>query len=324
MNRKLLFLLILTVIITIALFRLTGLDFDWSLFVSSLWNVQPAWLAASIAATMLTYVARAFRWQVLLNPLKSIRMGPLISTNVLGFSAIYLIGRAGELVRPIWLTRREQIPLTVSVATIIVERVLDTLMLIALFGWALLLVKLPSAAEHTVSLMKNTAWVMVGGSIAAMIFLFFFRSNAERIVSYIPIARLSLLLKSFSEGLSFLDRARSFVLAIAHSVFVWILIVLQFWFMLLGMNFRFSIAAATLVMVGSAIGSLAQVPGIGGGFQAGYVFCMTTFFIVPPEQAIATSLVAWLSSYVPTVLAGGLYMVSHGLSLKDLRAVPVE
>jgi uncharacterized membrane protein YbhN (UPF0104 family) len=131
-------------------------------------------------------------------------------------------------------------------------------------------------------------------------------------------------LRSFSEGLSFLDRGRSFGLAIIHSVFVWIVIVLQFWFMLLGMNFRFSISAATLVMVGAAIGSIAQVPGIGGGFQAGYIFCMTTFFIVPPEQAIATSLVAWVSSYVPTVLAGGLYMVSHGVSLKDLKAVPVE
>src|SRR6516162_9914557 len=134
MNRKLLFLLILTVIITIALFRLTGLDFDWSLFVSSLWNVQPAWLAASIAATMLTYVARAFRWQVLLNPLKSIRMGPLISSNVLGFSAIYLIGRPGEFVRPLWLTRLEQIPISASIASIIVERVLDLLMVVAFFG----------------------------------------------------------------------------------------------------------------------------------------------------------------------------------------------
>ena len=85
-----------------------------------------------------------------------------------------------------------------------------------------------------------------------------------------------------------------------------------------------SVKAPTLVMVGAAIGSIAQVPGIGGGFQAGYVFCMTTFFIVPPEQALATSLLAWVSSYVPTVLAGFLYMVSHGLSLKDLRAVPVE
>src|SRR5947209_16577063 len=182
MNRKLLLILILSAILAVALYRLTGRDFDWSLFVSSLWNVQPGWLMASIAATLLTYVVRAFRWKVLLNPLKSIRVGPLISTNVLGFSAIYLIGRAGELVRPLWLTRCEQIPLTASVATIVVERFLDTLMIIALFGWALLSVKLPSAVEPTVMLMKNTAWVMVAGSVAAMIFMFFFRSNAERII----------------------------------------------------------------------------------------------------------------------------------------------
>src|SRR5436853_2951318 len=257
MNRKLLFLLVLTVIIVIGLYRAIGWEFDWSLFVSSLWNVQPVWLTASIAATLFTYVARAFRWQVLLNPLKSVRMGQLISTNVLGFSAIYLIGRAGELVRPLWLTRREHIPLTASVATIIVERFLDTLMLLALFGWALLLVKLPLAAEHTVTLMKNTAWVLVAGSIVAMIFLFFVRSNVESIVRYIPIARLARYLRSFAEGLSFLDRGRSFGLSIAHSFLVWIVILLQFWFMLLGMNLHFSISAATLVMVGAAIGTLA-------------------------------------------------------------------
>jgi uncharacterized protein (TIRG00374 family) len=324
MSRKSLFFLGLALISGYLIYRASAWGFDWSLFMSSLWNVQPAWLAASIVATLLTYVARAFRWQVLLNPLKTVSMGPLISTNVLGFSAIYLIGRPGELVRPLWLTRRENIPLTASVATIVVERVLDTLMLIAIFGLALLLVHVPSAAEHTLALMKKTAWVMVAGSAAAMVLLFFFRSNVDRIVRYLPFAKLSSLLKNFSEGLSFLDRTRSFGLALMHSVVVWIVIVLQFWFMLLGMNFRFSVSAAALVLVGAAIGSIAQVPGIGGGFQAGYVFCMTTFFIVPPEQAIATSLIAWISSYVPTVVAGGLYMISHGLSLKDLRTATAE
>jgi uncharacterized membrane protein YbhN (UPF0104 family) len=324
MNRKLLVSLILATVVIVALFRVTGWDFDWSLFAASLWNIQPLWFAASIAATMLTYVARAFRWQVLLNPLKSIRMGQLISTNVLGFSAICLIGRAGELVRPLWITRREQIPLTASLATIIVERFLDTVMLIALFGGAMLAVKLPSASDHAITLMKNTAWVMVAGSVAAMLFFFFFRSNVELVIRYVPIARLASLLRSFSEGLSFLDRGRSVGLAIIHSIIVWAIIALQFWFMLLGMNLHFSLSAATLVMVGAAIGSIAQIPGIGGGFQAGYVFCMTTFFIVPPERAIATSLLAWASTLVPTVLVGGVYMVSHGLSLKDLRAVPVE
>src|SRR5215510_7042626 len=156
MRRKSLYFLCLAVIAGLLIYKLADRSFDWSLFTSSLWNVQPFWLGASIAATMLTYVARAFRWQLLLHPLKPVRMGPLISTNVLGFSAIYLLGRPGELFRPLWLTRCEQIPLTASVATIIVERVLDTLMIIALFGWALLIVQLPSAAEHTVALMKNT------------------------------------------------------------------------------------------------------------------------------------------------------------------------
>src|SRR5262249_11111162 len=148
-------------------------------------------------------------------------------------------------------------------ATIIVERVLDTVMVIALFGLALLLVQVPASAERTLTMMKTTAWFMVGGSIAAMIFLIFFRSNIQWLVTRFPLERLRSVLKNFSEGLSFLDRTRTFALVLVHSVVVWTIIVLQFWFMLLGMNLRFSISAATLVMVGAAIGSIAQVPGIG-------------------------------------------------------------
>jgi glycosyltransferase 2 family protein len=324
MNRKSFLFLCLAVIGIYLLYKLSAWGFDWSLFLSSLKNLQPGWLAASIFATMLTYIARAFRWQVLLNPLKSVRMGSLITTNLLGFSAIYLIGRPGELVRPLWLTRQARIPLTASVATVIVERMLDTLMLIALFGWALLVVQLPSAAEHTITLMKNAAWVMVATSVAAIIFLFFFRSNVDRINRYVPFKRLHSLLKNFAEGLSFLDRTRTFGLALVHSVVVWVTIVLQFWFMLLGMNFNFPVSAATLIMVGAAIGSVAQLPAVGGGFQALYVFFMTTFFGIPAERAVASALIAWISQSVPTVIAGGVYMISHGLSLKDLRTATAE
>jgi uncharacterized protein (TIRG00374 family) len=307
-----------------AAYRFRSWGFDWALFVSSLQNIQPVWLAASVLATMLTYVARGFRWQVLLAPLKPVPMGPLIRTNLLGFSAIYLLGRPGELVRPLWLARREGIPLTASIATIIVERVLDSLMLIVVFGVSLLLVKTASSAQQTLLMMKQTSWFMLAGSAAGLLFLVFFRSNIEKIVRFVPFARLGHLLRTFSEGLSFLDRTKNLGLAIGHTGLVWAVIVLQFWFMLLGMNFPFSIWEAALVMVGAAIGSVAQVPGIGGGFQAGYVFCLTTFFAIPPEQALATSLIAWVSSYLPTVMAGGFYMLSQGLSLKDLRAATAE
>jgi uncharacterized protein (TIRG00374 family) len=251
-------------------------------------------------------------------------VGSLLSTTLVGFSAIYILGRAGELVRPIWLTRREQISLTASVATIIIERFLDAIFVIVLFAWALLMIDVPASAADTIALMKNTAWMMIAGSIAAMVFMLFFRSNIERILRYVPFARVGKMLRSFSEGISFVDDGRSLGWAMAHSFELWVLIALQFWFILLGMNFQFSLAAATLIMVGAAIGSIAQVPGIGGGFQAGYVFCMSTFFGVPAEQAIATSLIAWVVSCAPTVIVSGLYMISHGLSLKDLRTAAAE
>jgi glycosyltransferase 2 family protein len=323
-NRKSLFLLSLAVAAAIVAYRLSGWDFDWSLFFSSLWNVHPGWLVASIIATYATYVTRAFRWQILLNPLKPIPIGPLIIATVVGFSAIFVLGRPGELVRPLWIARREHTSLTASVATIIVERFFDSVMLILLFGWSLLFVHLPAAADATLRLMKDAAWVMLIGSVGAIIFMFFFRSNIDRIVRFIRFDRIGRLLRSFSQGLSFLQRGSSLGWILFHSFLTWVLITLQFWTMMLGMNFRFSLEAATLVMVGAALGSIAQVPGIGGGFQAGYVFCMTTFFQVPAEQAIATSLVAWVASYVPTVAMAGYYMISHGLSLKDLRTATAE
>jgi hypothetical protein len=326
MSRKSLFLLILTVIATVLVYRWSDFSFDWSLFFTSLWNVQPLWLTVSIAATFLTFFIRAIRWQVLLHPLKSIPLGPLTSMNLVGFSAICVLGRAGELIRPLWLTRKERIPLTVSMATLVVERFFDSVMLVVLFACTLLLVKVPTAAIGTLTLMKNAAWIIILGSVVSLGVLFLFRSNIDRIVDFVPFKRLSSLLRSFSDGLSFLEKSRTFGLVIAHSAVLWIAIAFQFWFMLLGMKLSFSVAAATLVMVVTAIGSVAQVPGIGGGFQAGYIFCMTTFFALPKEQAVATSLIAWASSSVPVVVAGALYMVSHGLSLKDLKAqaVPAE
>ena len=189
MNRKLLVLLSLGLIATV-LYRMAGVDFDWSLFRASLWKVQPGWFIVSMLITFVTYVSRAFRWQVLLNPLKPVRIGPLFSTNLLGFTGIFVLGRAGEVIRPLWLTRQEQIPLTASVATIIVERFVDSLMLVCLFGWALIAVDLPATAHGPLALMKSAAWVMVAASIAAIIFLFIFRSNIDRIVQYIPFKRV--------------------------------------------------------------------------------------------------------------------------------------
>src|SRR5262249_46318297 len=153
----------------------------------------------SIAVTMLSYVVRAYRWQVLLAHLKAIRIQPLVTTTIIGFSAIYLLGRAGEIVRPLWVTRRERIPLSASVATILVERFLDSLMLVAAFAGALIMLKLPATAGPSLTLLKNAAWVVVLVSIAAVVALVVFRSNIERIVKFIPFPKVASFASNFSK-----------------------------------------------------------------------------------------------------------------------------
>jgi len=320
MSRKLLVLLALSLIVVIVAYWVWGREFDWSLFVSSLKTVKAGWLAASIAATMGTYWFRAIRWQVLLAPLKAIRVPSLFSITIIGFSAIFMLGRAAELTRPIWLSKREKVALTGSVATIVVERFLDSIMLILAFGLALLTADVQGASSPTVILLKKAAWVIAGVAAAALVSLFILRSNAAWIVRKIPFRRVASWMDSFLQGLSFLQDGKSLGLVFVQSVGLWVLIALQFWFMLLGMNFSLSAASATLVMVGAGIGSIAQIPAIGGGFQAGYTFCMMTFFQVPKEQAIATSLVAAVLSFVPTIAISFLFMAGQGLSLRDLKS----
>jgi uncharacterized protein (TIRG00374 family) len=320
MSRKLLVLLALCAIGAIVAYRASGLDFNWPLFAASLSDLKPGWLAACVALTFVTYGIRAVRWQLLLAPLKPIRILPLFAITTVGFAAIYALGRAGELARPVWLARRENVPITGSIATIVVERALDLIMLTSLFALALAVVEVPAGSEKTLGLLKNGAWAVSALAAGAMVALIVVRTNARRIVSLIPFRRVASLVESFAQGLAFLQNGKTFALVIFHSAVLWIAIALQFWFLLLGMNFQFSAGAATLVMVSAGIGSIAQVPGIGGGFQAAYFICMTALFQIPKERATATALIAWIVSYGPTVVAAGIYLLTQGISMRELKS----
>jgi len=275
---------------------------------------------ASAILTIATYWFRAVRWQILLKPLKSIGVVSLFWLTVVGFAAIYGLGRAAELARPLWLTRREGVALSGSLAAIVVERFLDAILLVAVFGASLVAIEVPADSAGTLGLMKRTAWVVAGSAAAAMVGLFLVRTQASTISRFIPFRRLASWFHSFADGLTFIQDSKALGGVVVQSVLLWIAIALQFWFLLLGVNIDLSLGAATVVMVGSAIGSLAHIPGVGGGFQAAYIFCMTTFFRIPLEQAAATSLMVTIVSYGPTVALAGLYMLVQGISFSDLKA----
>jgi len=319
MSRKWFIFLVLCVIAAIVAYRSAGWDFDWTIFFSTIRNIHWGWLILSLVVTFITLLIRAVRWQELLEPIKELGFGPVFTTTVMGFSAIFLLGRAGELVRPLWLARREKISVSASFATIIVERFLDSTMLIGIFAWALLTVKVSAESTHELALMKDAAWYIVVVSAAAIALLFLLRFNVELVVRYIPFRKVASLVENFGHGLSFLQNGRSFAIVVFHSVVMWIMIALQAWLTLKGMNFTLPFAATTLVMVGAAIGSVAQIPGIGGGFQVAFAFCMTKFFHVPAEAALSAAMIGYLTNNLPTLAATIPCMLKDGLTIREIR-----
>jgi glycosyltransferase 2 family protein len=96
---------------------------------------DPWLLLAALFATASTYALRAWRWQSLLAPIGHARFSVALKTTVIGFAASGVLpARAGEVLRPYLLARRESMSATAAFATIILERFLDLATVLLLFA----------------------------------------------------------------------------------------------------------------------------------------------------------------------------------------------
>jgi len=124
-------------------------------------------LMLAVAATAVTYVLRAVRWQYLLRPLGRPPFRVVLATTIIGFAATSLLpARAGEVVRPYLLARKAGFSATAAFATIIVERLLDLLTVIVLFG-SYLVVFDPGMATLNPAVFRalqvGGLWASIGG-----------------------------------------------------------------------------------------------------------------------------------------------------------------
>jgi glycosyltransferase 2 family protein len=308
-------------------------NFDWAKVWLSVKTAQPVYLAGAIIATYLTYVVRAYRWQFFLDPIKKGSLWNLFMGQILGFSAVYVIGRWGEIVRPAYIARKEDVNFTSQAAIWFLERIYDMLFIVLLFAVALSFGPLQPGTAHARHILRATRWVGLVILLAAALIvgvLVIFRLRAVELTSGTPKLfrflsprwqeKLNQFLQSFADGLLVIKNWRDFFSSVASTALLWILDTTAFWLVLHSMDGdlgRLSWFAAALILVFSALGMLAPLPG-GGGFQVLAIYVMTGFFQIRPERATAASIMLWLIVSVPCVLLGLLLLIPEGLSFKKL------
>ena len=310
--------------------------FNWREFLATIRGVDPRWLGVSILLILATYLGRALRWEVMLRPLtKEARLLPVLSATCIGFAAVVLFGRAGEPVRPYLISRRTGVSFSGQVAAWVVERILDLLMILVIFGIALTQVShsaVPPSPRTETILEAAGGMAGVTGliSIALLLGLRQFHGTVQRrlldALAFLPeraLARVERFLGAFGEGMTSTRRASFAAELLGYTIAEWAMIAGAFFclFRAVPATAGLSLEDVVIVLGFVCLGSVIQIPGVGGGMQIVTVLVLTEFYGIGLEAASGVALLWWIVGFVVIVPIGMILAFHEGVKWRTLRDI---
>ncbi len=316
-----------------------GQSFDWRVFGQTFRAMDPLWLGGSVLFALSTYWGRALRWKVLIEkqkPHASIRR--LFIATAIGFTAIVIFGRPGEMIRPYLIAKKENLPFSSQVGAWFLERLYDLLMALLIFSIALVQVK-----SATVQVGEALAWVLrIGGHAAGALatvcivllavfglFSQFAENRLRQAASALPEriqARVQGMVTSFVQGVQSTSSGKAVLQVIGYSILEWLLIVGCYYCLFLSVpqTAGFSLLDVSIFVGFVAFGSIVQIPGVGGGPQIVSVVILTQLFRVPMEVASGVAILLWAVTFAVIVPFGLLLAVHEGIRITRLGGVVEE
>ena len=288
-------------------------------------------IGLAVLAMVATYLARAVRWCYLLEPLGRVHLGVALRATVMGFAATAVLpGRVGEILRPYLLARREQLSVSAAIGTVVLERLLDLAVILAIFGLAVVLFEPQPGVEHSgllaglyggAAVAAGFALATLGLACAAATSPAAVGRGVARVTSILPgglSQRLAQLSHRFSEGLGVMRRPGPLVWATVWTVVVWVSITAGLWLVSVAFGIAMSPAGAGVVLVLVVLGVAVPTPAGVGGYHAAFQVGTTVLFAATAENAVGAGLVAHAVSFVPVTVAGVILMAREGVHLTGI------
>ncbi len=313
--------------------------FAWNEFLDALRHVDWSWLLLGMALVLATYVGRALRWEVMLRPLrKDASLWRIFTATAIGFTAVVLFGRAGEAVRPYLIAKNENVTFSSQIAAWIVERILDLLMILVIFGVALTQVSSSAIQPGP----KTRVVLEMGGYVAGLTgaiclaLLFALRQLRGTVLArllkwleFLPariVARIEQVLGSFEQGMQSTRSTAFTLLLVAYTVVEWLVIAGAFFcvFRAFPATANLGVTDVVILLGFVAFGSAVQIPGVGGGMQIATVLVLTEFFGVGLSVASGIAVILWIISFVCIVPIGLALAFQEGIKWRNLRHLEPE
>ncbi|MGH9971692.1 MAG: lysylphosphatidylglycerol synthase transmembrane domain-containing protein [Pyrinomonadaceae bacterium] len=321
--------------LAIAILWWFGRKLDWEQVRLSVSQTDPYLLALGILVICLAYVFRAYRWGALLAPLGPTSLNHLFAATTVGFAAVFLVGRMGEVVRPVVLPMRDpRVRPSASFVTIMVERIYDMMAVVFLFAVNLVWFKPLVNGATELSKVRIAGVVLLVATVAGIVCLTWFRRRSDSFIkwldkrligrSFVPVrvrrATISIL-EQLARALRVLVDARELAITIAWTVMVWAGIIVANLLVLRAFGLPFGLGETVFVLGWSLVGSLVPTPGGAAGAFHAATAAGLIFLGVPRETAAAISIVMHVVDFGPAVVFGFFYFVRGDFNLTRLRSL---
>jgi len=289
------------------------------------------------------YAIRALRWQVFQGNLGASRFWVIYKMTLAGFAAMFILGRPGEPVRPLLLARKEKLPIADIFGIYALERLFDIGATAVIGALALILYQAHGYQAGLTSELgtwpRKAGMVLLAAVAGGILTLVYLRLHGTALLERRlegwrtmhgwrgPVARILL---GFVRGVQAIRDVRELLLAIFYSAAHWFLILLVYYWGTHAFGkasprmAELSLGEVMLVMAFSLVGSVVQLPAVGGGAQLASVLVYTKIFGVETEPATAGAVVLWLIGFAVVTLAGVPFLIQEGLSLGKLRELAHE
>ena len=297
---------------------------DYRALWATLTTVQYVWLVPGLAIYFVGVLVRAWRWQLLLTPLKKVSLKtlfPIINIGYMGNNVFPL--RMGEVLRAVVLKRHEDISISGSLATIVVEKIFDAVVII---GFVLLnlgeLVALPGSGVFAqLGSLATWAVVIFLAGLTVFVLIAVFPKPAQKLIhgiiqKIVPEKGREALIRiadQFLDGLMSLRSPTQALLIFFSSILIWLLETGLYWSVdqALGLGLTFG----QLLLLNGVVNLVLLIPAAPGGlgtFDAAGRTMLETYGIAA-EPALGYTLVLRIALWAPITVVGAIYFVREGL-----------
>ena len=297
-----------------------------NLHLGEVWAVMRTarygWIVPGVAVYFFGVWARTWRWDYLLRPMKRIPLRRLFPVVVIGYMGNNVYpARAGEVIRAYVLRRRERVSVSASLATIIVERVFDGLVMLIFVFLGLPFTPMPAWLQ----------WMVVAASLLFFGALAVFMTLAAKIewaeAAYVWAidravpSRFRTSVRGFADrfmtGLHSLRSGRDVLMLFVTSIVIWLAETVKYWFVMHA--FDFSVPFWVLMLMNGIVNlatTIPSSPGYVGTFDAPGIEILSIFGVAR-SLAASYTLVLHAALWLPITLLGFWYMGRESVTWRD-------